>query len=411
MRAVREAIEIYEEQIAGGLTQTNFGDIVDAALAKAKKQVDEGKSRLADATLNKAAEDLERAEKERRATYVEGVTALRNRQRDIALASYDGEAAAEAVVALAKAVHRADRAGVYKALWAEAKALLEHGRDRGSNVHLIAMIALSRKLLEVASSDDERGGARIFLGEALRFLGERERGTARLYEAAEAFREALKECIRERNPHNWAVTQNNLGNVLGNLGERESGTARLDEAVAAFREALKEWTRERVPLLWATTQNNLGAALLGLGRRERGTARLEEAVLAFGAALEERTREHVPLDWATTQNNLANALGILGERERGTARLDEAVAAFREALKEYRRERVPLLWATTQNNLGAALLGLGERESGTAQLEEAVTAFRAALEEWTPEAALYHHDGAQRNLAKCLALLEQRRGS
>ena len=410
-QAVRNAIEIYEKEIAGGLTQTNFGEIVDAALAKAKAQFDEGKSRLADATLNKAAEELERAEKERRADYVAGLTALRNRQRDIALASYDGEAAAEAVAARTEAVHGADRAGVFKALTAEAKALLEHGRDRGSNVHLVAAIALSRKLLEVASSDDERGHARIFLGEALRFLGERERGTARLYEAAEAFREALKECIRERNPHNWAVTQNNLGNVLGILGERESGTARLDEAVAAFREALKEWTRERVPLLWATTQNNLGTALAQLGERESGTARLEEAVLAFGAALEERTRERVPLDWATTQNNLGGALFRLGERESGTARLDEAVAAFREALKEYRRGRVPLLWATTQNNLGAALLGLGERESGTARLEEAVTALRAALEEWTREAAPYFHDMVQRNLAKCLAVLEQRRKS
>ena len=53
----------------------------------------------------------------------------------------------------------------------------------------------------------------------------------------------------------------NLGNALKTLGERESGTARLEEAVAAYRAALEEWTRERVPLEWATTQNNLGNAL------------------------------------------------------------------------------------------------------------------------------------------------------
>ena len=35
----------------------------------------------------------------------------------------------------------------------------------------------------------------------------------------------------------------NLGIALRALGERESGTARLEEAVAAYRAALEEWTR------------------------------------------------------------------------------------------------------------------------------------------------------------------------
>ena len=113
------------------------------------------------------------------------------------------------------------------------------------------------------------------------------------------------------------MTQNNLGNALRTLGERESGTARLEEAVAAYRAALEERTRERVPLDWAMTQNNLGNALCDTRERESGTARLEEAVTAYRAALEERTRERVPLDWATTQNNLGNALRMLGRaRER-----------------------------------------------------------------------------------------------
>jgi hypothetical protein len=60
-------------------------------------------------------------------------------------------------------------------------------------------------------------------------------------------------------------------------------------------------------------------------------------------------------------------------------------------------------------NLGLALWRLGERESGTGKLTEAVAAYRAALEEWTREAAPYWHDLAQQNLARCLALLEQRR--
>ena len=283
-------------------------------------------------------------------------------------------------------------------------------------------------------------------------------------------------------PLDWAMTQNNLGNALRTLGERESGTARLEEAVTAYRDALTERTRERVPLDWATTQNNLGNALWTLGERESGTARLEEAVTAYRDALkeydpraraarlgddaeqprqracdaranaraarrgwrrpspptatrsEERTRERVPLDWAMTQNNLGNALWTLGRtRERhgaaggggrrlprraqgkhpraraaplgddaeqprqrahdarGTRERHRAARRGRHRLprraQERTRERVPLDWATTQNNLGTALRTLGERESGTARLEEAVTAYRDALDGIRPASA------------------------
>ncbi len=40
------------------------------------------------------------------------------------------------------------------------------------------------------------------------------------------------------------TTQNNLGTALRALGERESGTARLEEALVAFRAALTEWKRD-----------------------------------------------------------------------------------------------------------------------------------------------------------------------
>jgi tetratricopeptide (TPR) repeat protein len=101
-------------------------------------------------------------------------------------------------------------------------------------------------------------------------------------------------------PLQWATTQTNLGTALRRLGERESGTARLEQAVAAYRAALQEMTRERVPLDWAATQTNLGTALRILGERESGPARLEQAVAAYRMALQERTRARVPLDWAAT---------------------------------------------------------------------------------------------------------------
>jgi exonuclease VII small subunit len=74
--------------------------------------------------------------------------------------------------------------------------------------------------------------------------------------------------VNAAGPLDWAMTQNNLGNALRVLGERESGTARLEEAVAAYRDALQEYTRERAPLQWATTQMNLGTALSTLGERD-----------------------------------------------------------------------------------------------------------------------------------------------
>ena len=54
-----------------------------------------------------------------------------------------------------------------------------------------------------------------------------------------AYRAALEETTRDRNPLQWAMMQNNLGNALRTLGERESGTARLKEAVAADLAALE----------------------------------------------------------------------------------------------------------------------------------------------------------------------------
>jgi hypothetical protein len=76
-----------------------------------------------------------------------------------------------------------------------------------------------------------------------------------------------------RVPLDWAATQTNLGAALKVLGERESGTARLEEAIAAFREALQEYTRARVPLEWAKSTGNQGVALMLLAER-RGDAEM-----------------------------------------------------------------------------------------------------------------------------------------
>ncbi|MFD1704682.1 tetratricopeptide repeat protein [Methylopila henanensis] len=369
MQAVRKAVQLYNDEIVGGRERTNLGDLVDRALAHARGLVDKGKSGLARASLRQTAEQLQRDEERRRREaaderlrYVESVTALYDRERDIALAVFDGEAAAAAIVARTEAI--CEPADAFAAIRKEGVQLLEHGRDRGSVVHLLAAIALWRNATSIAGEAAEVRAALIYLGIALATLGERESGTARLEAAVEAHRAALEECTRERMPLGWAMTQNNLGNALRALGERESETGRLEEAVEAYRAALEEYTRERVPLDWAMTLNNLGNALHALSTRESGTARLEEAVAAYRAALEERSRKRVPLDWATTQNNLAVSLTTLGERESGTGRLEEAVAAYRPALEEFTVADAPHYHTMASENLRRVEALLAERRKG-----------------------------------------------
>jgi tetratricopeptide (TPR) repeat protein len=285
LSTVSDEFRTYRDALRTDLTRPNV----------ARSLVDEGKSGLARAALRKAAEAMRREEEERRERYVAGITALYNRVRDIALAAYDGMAAAEAIVTLAEAIHGTNTAMVARSLNSQAVGFYEYGRDRGSNVHLIALIELRRKLLKDASSDDERGLAQHNLGSALMMRSERESGTARLEEAVAAYCEALKERTRERVPLEWAATQNNLGTALSELGERERGTTRLKEAVAAFRNALKERTRERVPLDWAMSFGNQGVALMRLAERTKDAAIAETAYQQIETALETmRSGGHSP---------------------------------------------------------------------------------------------------------------------
>ena len=298
--------------------------------------------------------------------------------------------------------------------FAAANGLVSYAKPRLETGKLLVAIEGYHKLaLEdwpQESAPIDWAAAQHSLGIALRTLGERETGTARLEAAVAALQETLKERTRERAPMEWAATQNDLGKTLWRLGERESGTVHLEQAAAAYREALQERTRESAPREWAATQHQLGVVLRALGERAREPAQLEEAVATYQEALKERTRESAPLEWAATQNNLGNALRVLGERESGPARLEEAAAAYREALKEFTRERAPLEWAATQNNLGTVLQTLGERAGDTARIEEAIAIYREALKERTRERAPLDWATTQNNLGNALQTLGERGG-
>ena len=85
---------------------------------------------------------------------------------------------------------------------------------------------------------DTRGSLLFSYALVRRNIGGQAGTTEDLLQAIAAYREGLQEWTRERVPLGWAMAQNNLGNALRSLGERESGTARLEEAVAVYRDAL-----------------------------------------------------------------------------------------------------------------------------------------------------------------------------
>jgi tetratricopeptide (TPR) repeat protein len=86
---------------------------------------------------------------------------------------------------------------------------------------------------------------------ALADLGAEFGDNGALLEAIAAYRAVLGLAPRERVPLDWAMTQNNLGTALRTLGQRESGTARLEEAVAAWNDCL-EITASILPAQWVS---------------------------------------------------------------------------------------------------------------------------------------------------------------
>ncbi|MGD9967906.1 MAG: hypothetical protein AB7T59_15400 [Hyphomonadaceae bacterium] len=219
------------------------------------------------------------------------------------------------------------------------------------------------------------------MGGALEVIGQRGDDES-LRQSIAAYRFALEEQTRERDPRRWAIAQNNLGTALRQLGERgdpEAGRA----AIEAHRAALTVVARRREPELWPRMQNNLGIALLALG--ENGDERaLRDAIAAFRAVLEVESREQNPRHWGSVQNNLGVALSALGERVTDVQSLRAAAAAHRASLEVWPRERYPADWAAAQGNLGRALALLGHAGDQQA-LRDSIAAFRASLEVNTRE--------------------------
>ncbi len=370
---------ILEDARKPGADPADFSGAVRRALEQAREHRTNLEfvtaARVLDAQLAQIdAEDRDRAREHAALLSERGrVAALQLRYPDAA-AFHKKAAALMAFDERAAWGHTMDAAGV----------LSDHGREFGDNQALHDAIAVYRTALDLASRERvplDWAGTQNNLGNALRMLGERESGTARLEEAVTACRDALKEYTRERVPLNWATAQNNLGTALLALTSRGDDRA-VYQAIDAYRDALLECSRKRAPYIWAMVQNNLGNALVVLGERGDNDA-LRQAVVCFQAALLEHTRERTPLAWAMAQNNLGNALRLLGQRGDNNA-LRLAVGYYQGALLGFSRDRVPLDWANIQHNLGGVLRMLGELGDDDASLL-AVVACKAALLERTQD--------------------------
>lgn len=402
-RAVTVAIEVQNRGHAG----SNTDDFVAAVLAHMAELSAEGRDTEAAAEADRAfAEWEEREEKRRLLETQKGIALLEAGLRADILRRDPASAARRLILKLE--LQAPEPAQFAASLRRERTTWFERGRDRGLRFDLDVSIELTREAVLRAHNADERGAALDNLGTALQELGARENDSVTLQKSIDAFRDALKECARERVPDEWARSQMHLAAAIRKLAERTGNLTRVEEAIAAYRAVLEVRTRHRVPEEWADTQLNLANALQTLGGIEGGTERLEEAVAAYRLSLEVWTRDRDPEAWGWVQVNLGNALRTLGVRKSGTEQLAEAVAALRTVPEVWTRDRMPFRWAIAQANLGSALHALGGRESGTKSLEDAVVALRAALEEFTPEDAAPHWAMTQMNLGNALLAIGER---
>ena len=85
------------------------------------------------------------------------------------------------------------------------------------------------------------------------------------------------------------MTQNNLGNALKALGGRESGTARLEEAVAAYQRRSGGGLASACRWSWALAASGCALALEALA--DRGSCKVDEEARASAMPPAQRARE------------------------------------------------------------------------------------------------------------------------
>lgn len=389
---LRAALEAAAELKARGSLPQNTDDQLQSIMQAVSRLNDNDQRDEAAATLEAEAKRIE-AEADRLDATREAVFQLQLTQDRIRNRPED--AAARLIANL----HRlAPPGGVFSA----TRALISNWNEKGDTQGLPFDLDVALRLAMNNFSRAKGTGQREALFDValcqLR-LGERTPDDRYLHAAVQKLRRCLKLFQRRTDPHDWAITQTNLGIALRILGDRSQDHKLLQQAITAHQAALTARTKESAPMEWGGTQMNLGNALQSLGKRFQDQALLRQAITAHQAALTVFTVGAAPLDWAKTQMSLGVALMALGEITQDPAPLQLAITVYQAALTVYTQYSTPMDWAKTQNNLGLAQRWLGVVQHKTTAFQHAQTAYCLCLQEWNPDAAPFLWAQTQWNLA------------
>lgn len=377
-QALRGALEAADRIRHRGEMPGNAGEQLQAVMAEVARLNAEGRTDEADGLLDAEEQRMKAAHRDEKNRQDAEATALLDRRLDQDRLRDNPQAAAKRLI---RDLHRQEpQGGVWRATRALLKDWRERGEHQGDPFALRVALALAKANLEKAKGP-MRPQAILDLGSCHLAIGERASDDRNLKAAETAFRAALRQVPKRKDPRNWAIGQNNLGAALQSLGGRAQDDTLMRDAVTAFEDALSVRTKEAAPMGWATTRNNLGVALQTLGIRAQDDALLRDAVVAFEDALTVWTKQAAPTDWAKTRNNLGNALKTLGELAQDDALLRDAVVAYEDALTVSTKEAAPMDWAKTKNNLGLALRWRGTVTRATGYFDDAEAAFLRCLEE------------------------------
>ena len=240
LKGLEAALETAARMQAQGQLPQNTGDPVDRVIAEVNRL--NVLERLDDAAdeITKALQDEQKALKDQQAASEARQIALLDMGVDQDRLRNNPASAAGGL--LQRLALDNPQAG-FAALRALQDEWYVSGRDKGLNFDAEVAVHLARHSISVAQTGDERGMALNDLAVALANLGERESGAARLAEAVEAYREALKEQTRDRVPLDWAQIQFNLAIIDRAFFDLTADPVRLASA-RAYALAAREFYGE-----------------------------------------------------------------------------------------------------------------------------------------------------------------------
>jgi len=347
---LQNAMDIAVRLQAEAAQGTNHTDFVETVLVRTAEMTAQGEFHAATDAIEDALRQEEEEHKARK---------LKLYERGIDTARLAGDAPRMAKLLVARSDLEADE--VRDAIGLR-QLVYDHrtlGKNHGIRLAVLVAMELCYLALARARTPREQGIITDDLASCVADLGEYERSSEALLEAADLYRRAMELRTQEDDPFGWGLSKNNLGTVYRELADRTGRTDYLTQAQACFRAALEVHPRDTHPEYWANATNNLGTVLLDIGNLTDDVPLLEEALGLLQDCLPFRPQDIHPISWANTYNGIGNALLYIGDRTKDPQILKRAAEAYETSLKERTRQALPLGWAMSSQNLGRALWSRG----------------------------------------------------